>query len=238
MRTQTDCSAEMLAVPSGLNDPIKVVKVPRTVRFESNKLILLDQRLLPQKLKFVSASSVHDTAVAIRDMIVRGAPGKFLFRALCMFSPSLFVLPLAPAIGAAAGYGMVLGAFAADSAESSSFLQCLQKAKQELDSARPTAVNLTWATSRILAVAEALCSSSPNFPLSVLRAHLLEEAHHLADDDVARNTRLSHIGSTLVLPLRRLSTGPDNSRRRINILHHCNTGALATVGETGTALGV
>lgn len=81
-----------------------------------------------------------------------------------------------------------------------------------------------WATQRILETAEALVGRVPGLTVSTLREKLLAEALALAEDDVSVNTRIARHGAEIV---------PHGA----NILHHCNTGALATV-DVGTALGV
>ena len=98
----------------------------------------------------------------------------------------------------------------------------LTAAKATLDASRPTAVNLSWATARILELAQALASH--NISLSHFRTTLLAEAQELADDDVRINKRLGDFGATLI-------------KQNANLIHHCNTGALATV-DYGTAIGV
>lgn len=57
-----------------------------------------------------------------------------------------------------------------------------------------------------------------------IRNKVIEEAHALCEEDVAVNARMAEFGAALV-------------KEGANILHHCNTGALATV-DIGTALGV
>jgi methylthioribose-1-phosphate isomerase len=57
-----------------------------------------------------------------------------------------------------------------------------------------------------------------------IRRILLDEAQRLADEDVKINMRMGENGSSLL---------PDQA----TIIHHCNTGSLATV-DYGTALGV
>jgi len=44
------------------------------IRWRGNALDLLDQRLLPREVRWVTCTDAHEVAVAIRDMIVRGAP--------------------------------------------------------------------------------------------------------------------------------------------------------------------
>ena len=58
----------------------------RTMEWEDNRLKLIDQTKLPDELTYVYCENYHEVIVAIRDMIVRGAP----------------------AIGVAAGFGMAL----------------------------------------------------------------------------------------------------------------------------------
>jgi len=94
----------------------------------------------------------------------------------------------------------------------------LRTAAETLCAARPTAVNLSWAVTRLLRRAEA----EPE--VSAIPGVLVTEAQALADEDVQINRRLGEYGVALV---------QDGD----TILHHCNTGALATV-DYGTALGV
>ncbi|RLN80864.1 hypothetical protein BBJ28_00025517, partial [Nothophytophthora sp. Chile5] len=119
----------------------------------------------------------------------------------------------APAIGAAGAFGLALAAQNFRATESSStedLLAAILQAKTTIDAARPTAVNLTWGT--------------PDSTVADLAAQTLTLAQALAEEDVAINKRLSQFGAEVV------AAGS-------NILHHCNTGALATV-DIGTAIGV
>ncbi|MGD1996183.1 MAG: S-methyl-5-thioribose-1-phosphate isomerase [Anaerolineae bacterium] len=124
----------------------------------------------------------------------------------------------APAIGATAAFGMALAAQRSQAQEREELLRDLEKAANLLRAARPTAVNLTWAVERVLR--RAVADEDPEH----MRRVALEEAQAIADEDVAVNRRLGEIGANLV---------PHGA----TILHHCNTGALATV-DYGTALGV
>jgi methylthioribose-1-phosphate isomerase len=170
----------------------------RTVFWEDNKVKMIDQRLLPALTIIAEFDTVEGVAASIREMYVRGAP----------------------AIGATAAYGMALAAHISPAGDRSQLLDDLRAAKATLDAARPTAVNLSWATARMLQLAE---SSDPD-ATGDLRALLLDEANALADEDVAINRRMGYNGAEVV---------PNGA----NILHHCNTGSLATV-DFGTALGV
>lgn len=123
----------------------------------------------------------------------------------------------APAIGVAGAYGMVFAVKEKHPATLNDLLKCLRDAKEYLDSARPTAVNLMWATKRVIDEVE---SASP----SNFYEFLIELAQKIADEDVQINKQMAIHGAALI--------PPDS-----NVIHHCNTGALATV-DIGTALGV
>jgi methylthioribose-1-phosphate isomerase len=125
----------------------------------------------------------------------------------------------APAIGATAGFGLALAARESASTSTSGLLADLEAAAAVLKAARPTAVNLAWALDRILDSA-AEFNGSPDD----LRQAVLEEAQRIADEDVETNKRMAEHGAALI---------EDGD----TIIHHCNTGALATV-DWGTALGV
>ena len=102
-------------------------------------------------------------------------------------------------------------------------MQAVEAAKARLDAARPTAVNLAWATARVAEVARAY-EFRPGATAASLARAVEAEARALAEDDVAVNRALARAGAAVV-------------PRGANILTHCNTGALATV-DIGTALGV
>lgn len=172
----------------------------RTVFWDDEKQVLkmIDQRQLPWQFELAEFDNSADVAVAIQQMVVRGAP----------------------AIGAAAGFGMALAAQTAVATDPPSLLQTLKEAGAQLNEARPTAVNLAWAVRRILRVA----SDEQLHSVADIRQAVLGEAKKIADEDVAINKRMAYNGAELI------SDGD-------TILHHCNTGALATV-DWGTALGV
>jgi len=126
----------------------------------------------------------------------------------------------APAIGATAAFGMALAARQSTANDRVIFLSDLQTAAKTLKAARPTAVNLSWAVMRQMRVA----TNEDLETVEELKEALLEMAQKIADDDVTLNRRMGFFGAELI------ANGD-------TILHHCNTGALATV-DWGTALGV
>lgn len=126
----------------------------------------------------------------------------------------------APAIGAAAAFAMALAAQQSEASDRLALLRDLEAAAEVLQAARPTAVNLAWAVRRQLRVA----TNEELESVDDVRDALLAEAQRLADEDVEINRRIGFHGAELIA---------DGD----TILHHCNTGALATV-DWGTALGV
>ncbi len=158
---------------------------------------MIDQRILPQDFKILSFDNYQDVATAIQTMVIRGAP----------------------AIGAAAAFGMALAALKSKAKSREEILEHLRTAGDILNQSRPTAVNLSWAIQRVLKSAEAFEGSPEG-----LRQHLITLSKQMADEDVEINKQMASFGAELI------SDGD-------YIIHHCNTGALATV-DWGTALGV
>ena len=169
----------------------------RTVFWENNELKMIDQRILPARFEVLAYRDHRSVAHAITDMVVRGAP----------------------AIGAAAAFGLALAGFESASTSTSGLLADLETSASFLKAARPTAVNLAWAVDRLMGVVRSAKGSADD-----LRQLLLDEAQRLADEDVEINKRMAEHGAALI---------QDGD----TIIHHCNTGALATV-DWGTALGV
>ncbi|MDX1662166.1 MAG: S-methyl-5-thioribose-1-phosphate isomerase [Candidatus Promineifilaceae bacterium] len=166
--------------------------------YDTDTVKMIDQRQLPWRFELAEFDNVAEVARAISEMYVRGAP----------------------AIGAAAAFGMVLAAQESRATDREQLLKDLTDAGETLNQARPTAVNLSWAVARQLRRA----ADETLDDVGAIREALLAAAQQLADDDVALNKRMGYHGAELVA---------DGD----TILHHCNTGALATVGW-GTALGV
>jgi methylthioribose-1-phosphate isomerase len=172
----------------------------RTVAWEPRgpAVQLIDQRRLPADLQLLTLHTPREVSQAIQDMAVRGAP----------------------AIGAAAAFGLALAAARSSAEDSEVLLQDVQAAADQLRAARPTAVNLAWAVQRMLRRAQLATAEGP----SAVRQALVREAELIADQDVQINQQMGRHGAELI---------HDGD----TVIHHCNTGALATV-DYGTALGV
>jgi methylthioribose-1-phosphate isomerase len=171
----------------------------RTVFWENNELKMIDQRILPARFEVISYHGHKELANAITDMVVRGAP----------------------AIGAAAAFGLALAGYESSASLSENLIVDLQKAAVILKSSRPTAVNLAWAVDRVIRNANNVKDS---LNADDLRLYVLAEAQKIANEDVEINKRMAEYGAALI-------------KDGDTIIHHCNTGSLATV-DWGTALGV
>ncbi|MCR5808782.1 MAG: S-methyl-5-thioribose-1-phosphate isomerase [Clostridiales bacterium] len=162
---------------------------------QGDSLILIDQTKLPGELVYIEIKTREELFDAITKLKVRGAP----------------------AIGIAAAYGYYLCALK-DIGEPD-FFRRMDDAERYLASARPTAVNLTWALSRMR---QAL-KRSALLPREEIPAILLAEANAILEEDIASNLKISEYGLSL------LNEGN-------GVLTHCNAGPLAT-SRYGTALG-
>lgn len=163
--------------------------LPETMRWLGAKqgLELLDQRILPAKVEFRLCASAEQTALAIENMTVRGAP----------------------AIGAAAAFGLALAAAHGRTEFDAALLRMART--------RPTAVHLFWAIKRMKKATEGLDGKE-------LAKAAEAEAIAIFNEDIEINKKLSAFGAELL---------PKNA----TVITHCNAGAIATCG-VGTALGI
>lgn len=139
--------------------------------WENSRLYLLDQRKLPAETRYVELQRAEETADAIRDMVVRGAP----------------------AIGISAAFGVVLAARAAYRAAPARWWELITKDLQILAASRPTAVNLFWALQRMQALFEQIGNQDPE-------PRLLQEAQAIQREDVVANRTLGDLGAALIEP--------------------------------------
>ncbi len=142
----------------------------RPIRWEGDRLELLDQRRLPFAVEYVASRSSEEVAAAIRDLVVRGAP----------------------AIGIAAAWGVVLAARDIEATDGREAARRLDAAFARLNAARPTAVNLAWALARMRRTLEAAGAD--------WREVLEREAAAIDREDLAANRRMGELGAALIAP--------------------------------------
>ncbi len=131
----------------------------------------------------------------------------------------------APLIGAAAAYGIYLAA--REAAQKSRGEDFLERSFSLLAAARPTAVNLKWALDMQRAALGKTGDMAADMKTKCRMA--LETAELIADQDEKRCREIGLVG----LPLLR-ETASRRSGRPVQILTHCNAGALGCV-DHGTA---
>ena len=161
-----------------------------------NALVILDQTRLPNEINMLHLTDIKDIWQAIYTLQVRGAP----------------------AIGIAAAFGLYLAAKNIHAQTHEEFFARLHEAKEYLNSARPTAVNLSWALTRMENTA--LTNNSKSIPeiLELLR----NESIAIKSEDTEMCRKIGEWGLTLI-------------KNGDGILTHCNAGQLAT-SKYGTAL--
>ena len=161
----------------------------------NDALVILDQTKLPGKAELVRLHTGEEIWEAIYLLKVRGAP----------------------AIGVAAAFGIYLLAKRIQTQDYDVFYHEFCKQKEYLNSARPTAVNLSWALNRM----ERICTENSRLPVTEIKKKLKEEAVALKEEDIQVCKAIGEYGLTLVKP-------------GDGILTHCNAGQLATC-RYGTA---
>jgi methylthioribose-1-phosphate isomerase len=186
------------------------------VAWLDGRLEAIDQTLLPERLVMLELRTVAGVVDALRRLAIRGAP----------------------AIGVAAAFGVVLGLDERRPSTAEQASAALDEIAAELEAARPTAVNLSWAVRRVVAAARgdvagsgdgaatarATADTDDAGGASLVRRRALEEAERVLEEDRDSCRRMAEFGRAELTGRRRLLT-------------HCNTGRLATAG-LGTALGV
>ena len=139
-----------------------------TIEWKKNRVRIIDQTLLPHKLKFIYCASAESMWKAIRSMKIRGAP----------------------ALGVAAGFGVYLGV----RNSGKNFFRDLDKTVKYLATSRPTARNLFWALERMKRTAR----EHRNEPVKKLKRILLKEAGKILQEDRIICRKIGRFGSALI----------------------------------------
>jgi methylthioribose-1-phosphate isomerase len=126
----------------------------------------------------------------------------------------------APSLGVTAAYAVLLGAKNLSAGDEDSLLSGIDAICDRVRSTRPTAVNLFWGVEEVRKVA---LRSEGTGSESILRSMEIR-AREIETDNAERHRALCEFGADLI-------------RDGATVLHHCETGPLATV-EYGSALGI
>ena len=178
---------------------ITAVTHAQNIRYDrkAEALYIIDQTLLPGEEKEIRLQTIDEMVEAIRALRVRGAP----------------------AIGICAAYCMYVLAQSIRTEDRPTFLKRLSDYGQQLDAARPTAVNLGWAIREMMRTALEHVHDTRGQMLDAL----YERAVVIHEDDIAKCRAISEYGLSLL-------------KEGDGVLTHCNAGPLAT-SRYGTAQG-
>ncbi len=166
----------------------------------SDVVYILDQTKLPFKEEYVKTKDFRKIIYAIQKLSIRGAP----------------------AIGVAGGFASYLALKQLKNDSSKQRAEKILLRLNLIESARPTAVNLSWSVNRFRKIIE--LNNNKQIPFESLLKLFRQEALKLYEEEKEVSLRLSSLGAKLI-------------KNNYKIITHCNTGSLATTGP-GTALGV
>ena len=172
---------------------------PENIRLSEDrtKVIIVDQSVLPNRREYLTLDQPEACFDAIQTLKVRGAP----------------------AIGIFAAFAMYVLAQQWTELPDAEFRERFAKTGEYLNSARPTAVNLSWAIRRL----EMLVNEQAGNPVGEIIQRIGEEADRIQQEDMDMCFRIASHGLSLM-------------KEGEGVLTHCNAGPLAT-SVYGTALG-
>ncbi len=144
----------------------------KTIEWKSDRVRILDQRRLPQEVRYLDCRDASSVAQAIRTMAIRGAP----------------------AIGIAAAMGIALAAKKIRSSNPRVFTDATKKVCQEMRETRPTAVNLFWAVDRMEKILQRIDSDG----VEETKRRLAQEALRILETDIEVNRKIGMHGRKLI----------------------------------------
>lgn len=144
----------------------------KTIEWKNDRVIMIDQRKLPQQETYVLCSNYQEVIKAIKEMVIRGAP----------------------AIGIAAAMGLALGAKEIETSSLEDFKTRFDKICTAMGQARPTAVNLFWAIERM----QKVVADCPVQKVESIKKALIREARAMLAEDIDINKRMGLMGQKVV----------------------------------------
>ena len=144
----------------------------KTIEWKGDRVRMLDQRKLPQVVKYLDCRNASSVAQAIRTMAIRGAP----------------------AIGVAAAMGIALAAKKIRSTHPRFFAKTMERVCREMSGTRPTAANLFWAVGRMEKILEDVESDG----VEEVRKRLVREALQILETDIEVNRKIGMYGKQLI----------------------------------------
>ena len=140
----------------------------QTLIWDGRKLHLIDQRKLPFIKEYAICDTFEKVGMAIKDMIVRGAP----------------------AIGVSAAYGAAIAGSQYEGSSKTDYKKYFEDALAYLATSRPTAVNLFWALKRMKDV----FIKNEDLDISQVKKILISEAEKIEAEDILINKKIGENG--------------------------------------------
>lgn len=144
----------------------------KAIDWHKDKVIILDQSLLPFEVQYIECSHYREVAEAIKSLKIRGAP----------------------AIGIAAAMGMALAAQEIEAEDAEELIKGLEPAFTTMLNTRPTAVNIRWAIERI----KVLLTVNQDKKVPELKGMLITEAKRILEEDIEVNRAIGRFGAQLI----------------------------------------
>ncbi|MFN3479632.1 MAG: S-methyl-5-thioribose-1-phosphate isomerase [Thermodesulfovibrionales bacterium] len=144
----------------------------KAIDWQKDKVIILDQSLLPFEVRYIECSDYREVAEAIKSLRIRGAP----------------------AIGIAAAMGIALAAQAIEAEDAEELIKGLDPAFTEMMKTRPTAVNIRWAIERI----KGMLTVNQDKKVPELKGMLITEAKRILEEDIEVNRAIGRFGAELI----------------------------------------
>lgn len=141
-----------------------------TIKWGEDRVILIDQRKLPEEEIYVECTDYDQVADAIEKMVIRGAP----------------------AIGVAAAFGISLGVLKVENPEGLD--EEFNRINRRLERTRPTARNLFWALERMRGAYE----RNRHLNLAQIKKSLIQEALAIEREDIEANKKIGFWGKGLI----------------------------------------
>lgn len=167
-----------------------------TIRWENGKVTIIDQTRLPLEELYIPIENIHQMWEAIKKLRIRGAP----------------------AIGIAGAFGVYLGVKDYFGNDTAGFLDAFEQSCRYIESSRPTAVNLFWATAKLRKIVKNVEDKNPE----KLKEKILKRCIQMIEEDNEVCLAIGKNGEKLI-------------KNGYTLLTHCNAGGLATA-MYGTAL--
>ncbi|MGQ9509173.1 MAG: S-methyl-5-thioribose-1-phosphate isomerase [Thermodesulfobacteriota bacterium] len=143
----------------------------KTIEWKGDHIRILDQRMLPNEVRYLICKDASSVEMAIKTMAIRGAP----------------------AIGVAAAMGIALAGKKIRTHRPETFKKEMEKVCMKLGQTRPTAINLFWAIDRMRKVL-----NESFVEVHEGRRRLEEEALNIFREDLETNRKIGEVGKELI----------------------------------------